>query len=81
MGVFDKITHIIDLQQNNTKKQAEEYIFPPEKEKEIRNLIKESARIVFPQPNDDVEFIVPLFNAQKHYKKLKRMIWKNGKIR
>ena len=76
MGVFDKITHIIDLQQNNTKKQAEEYIFPPEKETEIRNLIKESANNIFPRPNDDVEFVVPLFDARKHYKHLKKMMWK-----
>ena len=76
MGIFDKITHIIDLQQNNTKEQVEEYIFPPEKEKEIRNLIEESAKNIFPRPNHDVEFIVPLFNARKHYKHLKKMMWK-----
>ena len=76
MGIFDKITHIIDLQQNNTKEQVEEYLFPPEKEEEIKNLIKERAKNIFPQPNNDVEFIVPLFNAKKHYKHLKKMMWK-----
>lgn len=78
MRIFDnKITHFITP--NLTKKQLEEFLFPPEKEKEIINLIKESARNVFPQPNDDVEFIVPLFNAQKHYNHLKKMIWKHRK--
>ena len=40
MSIFDKITHIIDLQHNNTKKQTEEYLFPPEKEEEVYPLIK-----------------------------------------
>jgi len=76
MSIFDKITHVIDLQQNNTKRPVEEYLFPPEKEEEIKNLIKESTKHIFPRPNDDVEFIVPFFNAQKHYKHLKKQIWK-----
>lgn len=76
MSIFDKITHIIDLQHNNTKEQAIEYLFPPEKEDEIRNLIKESSKNLFPLPNNDIEFIVPSFNARKHYKHLKKMMWK-----
>ena len=76
MSIFNKITHVIDLQQNNTKEQVKEYLFPPEKEEEIKNLIKESARNVFPWSNNDVEFIVPFFNAQKNYKHLKKQIWK-----
>ena len=65
MGVFDKITHITHLQHNNT-------------EEEVRNLIKESTNIILPRPNDDVEFIVPLFDAHKHYKHLKKMMWKHS---
>jgi hypothetical protein len=64
MSIFNKI---IDLK---------EYLFTPEKEEELRNLIKESTKHIFPRPNDDVEFIVPLFNTQKHYKHLKKQIWK-----
>lgn len=54
----------------------------PLTEEEI-NRIKEnvSKYSIRPAPNDDVEFIVPLFNARKYYKKLKRMLWKYGKIR
>lgn len=76
MSIFNKITHFIDLQQNSTKEQVKECLFPPEKEEEIRNLIKESSKHIFPQPNADVEFIIPFFNAQKHYKHLKKQIWK-----
>ena len=75
MRIFDnKITHFITP--NLTKEQLEEFLFPPEKEKEIRNLIKDSTKNIFPHPNHDVEFIVPLFNARKHYKHLKKMMWK-----
>ena len=35
-----------------------------------------SEPILFPVPNNDVEFIVPLFDARKHYKHLKKQIWK-----
>lgn len=35
-----------------------------------------SEPILFPAPNNDVEFIVPLFNARKHYEHLKKQIWK-----
>lgn len=76
MSIFDKITHIIDLQHNNTKKQTEEYLFPPEKEEEIKNLIASSSKSLWPRPNDDVEFVVPLFDARKHYKHLKKQMWK-----
>ena len=64
MKFFNKI--------NNQK----EYILPPNKEEEIKNLIKESEIHLLPLPNNDVEFVVPLFNAQKHYKHLKKQIWK-----
>ena len=75
MRIFDnKITRFITP--SLTKEQLEEFLFPPEKEKEIRNLIKESTNNIFPRPNDDVEFIVPFFNVQKHYKHLKKQIWK-----
>ena len=74
MRIFNnKITHFITP--TLTKEQLEEFL-PPEKEKEIINLIKESAKNIFPRPNDDVEFVVPLFDARKHYKHLKKMIWK-----
>ena len=76
MSIFDKITSITHFYGNSRKEKVEEYLLPPEKEKEIRNLIKESTINIFPRPNDDVEFIVPLFNAQKHYKHLKKMMWK-----
>lgn len=76
MSIFDKITHIINLQHNNVKKQTTEYLFPPEKENEIRNLIKESSKNLFPLPNNDIEFIVPPFNARKHYKHLKKQMWR-----
>ena len=74
MGFFDKINHIVKLTPNTTKEQAEEYLFSPEEEKEMRNLITSSELQL--RPNDDVEFVVPLFNAQKHYKHLKKQIWK-----
>ena len=78
MRIFDnKITYFITP--NLTKEELEEFLLPPEKEEEIRNLIEESAKHIFPRPNDDVEFIVPFFNAQKHYKYLKKMMWKYGK--
>ena len=76
MSIFDKITSATHFYDNSSKEQVKEYLFPPEKEEEIRNLIKESARNIFPQPNDDVEFIIPFFNAKKHYKHLKKMMWK-----
>lgn len=76
MSIFDKVTHIIELQHNNTKKQTEEYLFPSGKEEEIRNLITSSSKNLWPQPNHDVEFVVPLFNARKHYKHLKKQMWK-----
>ena len=74
MGFFDKITHIEKIIPNTTKEQVKEYLFPPEKEKEMRNLITSSG--LWPRPNDDVEFVVPLFDARKHYKHLKKQIWK-----
>ena len=74
MGLFDKITHMVKLTPNTTKEQAEEYLFSPEEEKEMRNLITSSD--LWLRPNDDVEFVVSLFNAQKHYKHLKKQIWK-----
>lgn len=64
MKFFNKI--------NNQK----EYILPPNEEEKIRNLIEESTKNLFPQPNHNVEFVVPLFNARKHYKHLKKQIWK-----
>ena len=74
MSIFNnKITRFITP--TLTNEQLEEFL-PPEKEKKIRNLIKESAKNIFPRPNDDVEFVVPLFDARKHYKHLKKMIWK-----
>ena len=78
MSIFDKITHIIDLPQNTTKEQAEEALglFSPTEENEMRNLIASSSKNLFPRPNDDVEFIVPLFDARKHYKHLKKQMWK-----
>ena len=81
MSIFNKITHIIDLPQNTTKEQAEEALnlFSPAEENEMRNLIAASSKDLWPRPNDDIEFIVPLFNAKKHYKHLKRMMWKYGK--
>ena len=75
MSLFDKITHIVNLTSNTTKEQVEEYLFPPEKEKEMRNLITSSNHL-WPRPNDDVEFVVPLFDARKHYKHLKKQMWK-----
>ena len=74
MGFFDKITHIEKLTPNTTKKQVKEYLFSPEEEKEMRNLITSSD--LWPRPNDDVEFVIPLFDARKHYKHLKKQIWK-----
>lgn len=75
MRIFDnKITQFITP--NLTKEQLEEFLFPPEKEKEIRNLIEETSKNLFPLPNNDIEFIIPLFNARKHYKRLKKMMWK-----
>lgn len=75
MSIFDnKIARFITP--NFTGEQLEEFLFTPEKEEEIKNLIKESSRNILPRPNDDVEFVVPLFNAQKHYKHLKKMMWK-----
>lgn len=74
MSIFNnKITRFITP--TLTNEQLEEFL-PLEKEKEIRNLIKESVKNVFPRPNDDVEFVVPLFDARKHYKHLKKQIWK-----
>lgn len=35
-----------------------------------------SEPILFPAPNNVVEFVVPLFDARKHYKHLKKQIWK-----
>lgn len=75
MGLFDKITHIVKLTPNTIKEQTEESLFSPDEEKEMRNLITSSNHL-WPRPNDDVEFIVPLFNAKKHYKHLKKMMWK-----
>lgn len=75
MKIFNnKITHFTTP--NLSKEQLKEFLFPPEKENEIRNLIKESAKNIFPWPNDDVEFVVPLFDARKHYKHLKKQMWK-----
>lgn len=74
MGLFGKITHITKLTPNTTKEQAEKYLFSPEEE-EMRNLITSSNHL-WPRPNDDMEFVVPLFNAQKHYKHLKKQMWK-----
>lgn len=76
MGFFDKITHIVNLTPNTTKEQVEEYLFTPE-ENEMRNLIKSSSKYLWPHPNDDIEFITPLFNTKKHYQYLKKMIWKH----
>lgn len=52
------------------------YILPPNKEEEIKNLIKESAIHLLPLPNNNVEFVAPLSNIQKYYKHLKKQIWK-----
>lgn len=77
MGLFDKITHITNLTPNTAKEQVEKYLFfPEEEEKERRNLITSPIHL-WPRPNDDVEFVVPLFNARKHYKHLKKMMWKH----
>ena len=67
MSVFDKITSITHFYDNSSKEKVEEYL--------------KTTPMLMPHPNHDVEFIVPLFNARKHYKKLKRMLWKYGKIR
>lgn len=46
---------------------------------DIKNNLQNSTICSWPHSNHDVEFVVPLFNARKHYKYLKRMIWKYGK--
>lgn len=62
-----------------SKKQTEEALnfFSPAEENEMRNLIASSSKDLWPHPNHDVEFVVPLFNARKHYKHLKKMMWKH----
>ena len=65
MKFFDKMANVIKLTPNTLSS---------EEEKEMRNLITASEPWL--RPNDDVEFVVPLFNAQKHYKHLKKQIWK-----
>ena len=67
MKMIDKIITIMD---NSSKEKVEEYLFPPDEEIKLKT-------ILFPHPNDDIEYIVPLFNAQKHYNHLKKMIWKH----
>jgi len=61
------------------KRNAQNYLLPPEKEEKIKNLLDSAPRLLWPHPNDDVEFIIPLFNAEKHYKHLKKIIWKNSR--
>ena len=53
-----------------------EYIMSPEEREKIENLLKESTVSLMPRPNDDFECVVPLFNSRKHYKHLKKMMWK-----
>ena len=62
MSIFDKITSVTHFYDNSSKEKVEEYL--------------KTTPILIPHPNDDVEFIVPLFNARKHYKHLKKMMWK-----
>ena len=55
---------------NFLKKEDPFSMMPKEQLEKIHN------RDIMPRPNDDVEFIVPLFDARKHYKHLKKMMWK-----
>ena len=61
------------------KRKNQKFIIPPEEVEQKINLLKNASIHLWPHPNDDVEFIVPLFDARKHYKHLKRMMWKYGK--
>lgn len=54
------------------KKQNQEYLFTPEELDKYPHI----KSMIWPLPNNDVEFIVPQFNARKHYKHLKKMMWK-----
>ena len=65
MGFFDKMANAIKLTPNTLSS---------EEKNEMRNLITSSD--LWLRPNDDIEFVVPLFNARKHYKHLKKQIWK-----
>lgn len=64
---------------NIFKKKNQEFIITPEEVEKNINLLKDASMHLWPHPNHDVEFVVPLFNAKKHYKHLKRMMWKYGK--
>ena len=62
---------------NIFKKKNQEFIIAPEEVEKNINLLKEASTHLWLRPNDDVEFVVPLFNARKHYKHLKKMMWKH----
>ena len=59
---------------NLFKKKEKTFTITPD---DIKNNLQDGTIHLWPRPNDDVEFIVPLFDAHKHYKHLKRMMWKH----
>lgn len=67
--------NLFKKRENNTEK----LFISAEDIKNATNFIKNTSTHLWLQSNNDIESIVPLFNARKHYKHLKRMIWKHGK--
>lgn len=62
-------------------KKKEEVEEPTLTQEQLQKAIENSTKYLISQPNNNVEFITSCFDTCKHYKKLKRMIWKYGRNR
>ena len=62
MSILDKITSVTHFYDNSSKEKVEKYL--------------KATPLLMPRPNDDVEFVRPLFNSRKYYNHLKKRMWK-----
>ena len=46
---------------------------------QLQTIRDNAAKYIIPAPNNDIEFVRLLFNEQKYYQRIKKMMWKNHK--
>ena len=60
---------------NIFKKKNQEFIISPQETEKIELLFKNTITQLFPNTHTTTQ-IIPLFNSEKYYKHLKKMMWK-----
>lgn len=51
------------------------FIQPGYTKEELEKALHQTSFLI-PHPNDDIEFVRPLFNSRKYYNHLKKRMWK-----